>query len=110
LERDRKNLYERIDKRVDIMFREGLLPEAKVIYDKYADKLEKIQAIGYKELFAFFKGEISLEEATELIKRESRRYAKRQFTWFRRDKKINWFNLDKIDEESVKKKILEMLR
>lgn len=110
LERDRKKLYERIDKRVDIMFKDGLLEEAKKIYEKYNDSLEKIQAIGYKELFQYFRGEITLEEALELIKRESRRYAKRQFTWFRRDKKINWLNLDEIDEKSAKEKILGMLR
>lgn len=110
LERDRKNLYERIDKRVDIMIKEGLLEEASGIHNRHISELDKIQAIGYKELFQYLKNEITLEEAVELIKRESRRYAKRQFTWFRRDKKITWFNLDEIDEESVKKKILYMLK
>ncbi len=110
LERDRDNLYERINKRVDIMFDEGLLEEAKWVYENYRDGIEKIKAIGYKELFLYFEGTISFEEAKSLIKRESRRYAKRQFTWFKRDKTIEWFNLDHIEENQIKEKILHLLK
>lgn len=108
LERDRDNLYERINKRVDIMFDEGLLNEAEWIYNNYKEGLEEIKAIGYKELFLYFEGEISLEEAKKLIKRESRRYAKRQFTWFKRNKEIKWFNLDHNEENQVKDEILNL--
>ncbi len=110
LERDRDNLYERINKRVDIMFDEGLLEEAKWVYENYREGIEKIKAIGYKELFLYFEGTISFEEAKSLIKRESRRYAKRQFTWFKRDKTIEWFNLDHIEENQIKEKILHLLK
>ncbi len=105
VERDRNNLYERINNRVDEMFRRGLIEEARGIFEKYAYSLEKIQAIGYKELFSYFKREITLEEAKEIIKRDSRRYAKRQFTWFKNDDTYKWFNLDKITEEEILEKI-----
>lgn len=81
LTRDRENLYDRINKRVDEMLKEGLIEEAKTIYEKYKDN--NIKAIGYKELNEYFKKNISLDEAISLIKRNSRRYAKRQFTWFK---------------------------
>ena len=109
LERDRGHLYDRINKRVDIMFEQGLLQEAENIYKKYKNDLDKISAIGYKELFLYFEGRILLEEAKDLIKKESRRYAKRQFTWFKRNKDIVWFNLDHIDEKQAKKQILYLL-
>ncbi|VWL85142.1 tRNA delta(2)-isopentenylpyrophosphate transferase [Oceanivirga miroungae] len=80
LVRDRENLYDRINKRVDIMIETGLIEEAKNIYAEFG---ENIKAIGYKELNEYFKNNLSLDEAIELIKRNSRRYAKRQFTWFK---------------------------
>lgn len=86
--RDRQKLYDRIDLRVDKMLAAGLLDEAKAFYKickVLATPPTAAQAIGYKELFPYFEGEISLDEATENIKRESRRYAKRQLTWFRRE-------------------------
>ena len=86
LTRNREELYERINKRVDIMIQKGLVEEAKKVYNNYEDSLYKISAIGYKELFNYFDGKVSLEEAIEDIKRESRRYAKRQMTWFRKEK------------------------
>lgn len=110
LERDREHLYERINKRVDIMFDEGLLEEAKWVYENYREGIEKIKAIGYKELFLYFDGTISLEEAKSLIKRESRRYAKRQFTWFKKHEEIKWFNLDHIEENQVKEEILHLFK
>lgn len=86
---NRETLYERINKRVDIMLNNGLLEEAECAFNKNSGKAA-FQAIGHKELFGYFKKEISLEEAVELLKQQTRRYAKRQLTWFRREKSINW--------------------
>lgn len=91
--RDRETLYSRINKRVDIMLQNGLLDEAKE-YLELSNDTTASQAIGYKELSPYFKGEKSLEECTESLKRETRRYAKRQLTWFRRNKSINWIYPD----------------
>jgi len=91
--RDRELLYERIGQRVDAMLGAGLLDEAKTLYDSGFSGTAA-QAIGYKELFGYFRGEVSLEEAAERLKQETRRYAKRQLTWFRRDGRINWLYLD----------------
>lgn len=87
--RDRETLYSRINKRVDIMLQNGLLDEAKE-YLELSNDTTASQAIGYKELSPYFKGEKSLEECIESLKRETRRYAKRQLTWFRRNENINW--------------------
>lgn len=92
--KDREKLYERINKRVDIMLENGLLEEAKGFADK---GITAAQAIGHKEFFPYFRGEISLNEAVETLKRETRRYAKRQLTWFRRDERINWIYADEDD-------------
>ena len=104
LTRNREELYERINKRVDIMIQKGLVEEAKKVYNNYEDSLYKISAIGYKELFNYFDGKVSLEEAIEDIKRESRRYAKRQMTWFRKDYLI--YNLSEISEKEIIEDIL----
>jgi len=84
----REELYDRINKRVDLMFDQGLLEEARGLHSKEA--LNALQTVGYQELFSFFNKEIDLEEAKRLIKRNSRRYAKRQLTWFRRNKDVIW--------------------
>ena len=89
---DRENLYDRINKRVDIMVKDGLLLEAKKIYDTNIRTKAVLTPIGYKELFPYFEKESSLEECLELIKQRSRRYAKKQYTWFNNQMKINWFN------------------
>lgn len=93
--RDREKLYERINLRVDIMLKRGLLEEARtaLLNDGGA-----VQAIGHKELAGFLKGECSLEEAAENLKMQTRRYAKRQLTWFNRDKRINWIYADETDD------------
>ena len=91
---DRSILYDRINKRVDEMFEEGLLEEVKSFYDKNIHSKAINTAIGYKELYKYFDGEISLEEASELIKKNSRHYAKRQYTWFNNQMNITWFNAD----------------
>ena len=89
---DRDTLYERINKRVDVMLENGLLEEAKKIYDLNILSKAVLTPIGYKELFSYFKGEISKEEAIDLIKKRSRNYAKRQYTWFNNQMNIKWFN------------------
>ena len=85
----REELYERINRRVDIMMAEGLEAEARAMLPHR--HLNALQTVGFSELFDYFEGTISKDEAVELIKRNSRRYAKRQMTWFRRDKDIRWF-------------------
>ncbi|WP_456082867.1 tRNA (adenosine(37)-N6)-dimethylallyltransferase MiaA [Leptotrichia sp.] len=101
LTRNREELYERINKRVDVMIQKGLVEEAKKVYNTYEDSLYKISAIGYKELFNYFDGKVSLEEAVEEIKKESRRYAKRQMTWFRKESNYLIYNLSEISEEEI---------
>ena len=105
--RDRQELYDRIDRRVDLMMQEGLLEEAEEIYDKYSSSLHKVSAIGYKELFSYFDGELSLDEAVDKIKMESRRYAKRQMTWFRKEKDYCIYNLSVQSETEIFEDILE---
>lgn len=91
--RDREKLYRAINLRVDKMMQAGLLQEAEKVY-QLPFPSTAAQAIGYKEFFPYFRGECSLEDSVESVKRESRRYAKRQLTWFRRDEKINWLFVD----------------
>ncbi len=87
--RDREKLYRRIDDRVDAMLQNGLLAEVEALMNRGLSKTA-FQAIGYKELYGYFKGELPLTEAVENLKRQTRRYAKRQLTWFRRDERIRW--------------------
>lgn len=91
--RDRQFLYDRINKRVDIMLECGLLEEAKLFYDSPLGRTAK-QAIGYKELTPYFDGTKSLDECIENLKMQTRRYAKRQLTWFRRDERIKFLYID----------------
>lgn len=97
VELPREVLYERIDRRVDRMLDEGLVDEARRLYPHRA--LNALQTVGYRELFDWFEGRTTYEEAVELIKRNTRRYAKRQMTWFRRDAEIHWFAPD--DDEAI---------
>ncbi|HBN06640.1 MAG TPA: tRNA (adenosine(37)-N6)-dimethylallyltransferase MiaA [Bacteroidales bacterium] len=90
LQRERSELIERINKRVDLMMEDGLLEEAKTVYPY--KHLSALNTVGYKELFKYFDGEISLENAIEDIKTNTRRYAKRQMTWFRKDKEYIWLD------------------
>ncbi|MBQ9603444.1 MAG: tRNA (adenosine(37)-N6)-dimethylallyltransferase MiaA [Paludibacteraceae bacterium] len=90
LDRPRAELYARVDDRVKQMMEAGLLEEAKAVYPKRA--LNSLQTVGYKELFAYLDGEYDLDRAIELIQQNSRHYAKRQLTWFRRDNEIHWLN------------------
>jgi len=93
----REVLYDRINRRVDLMFEQGLLAEAQSLY---AHKhLQSLNTVGYTELFNYFDGKTDLAEATELIKRNTRRYAKRQLTWFRRDEKAIWMQENELDQQ-----------
>lgn len=85
-------LYDRINRRVDIMIKDGLIEEVKTLINKYSSMPTAMQGLGYKEIVQFLNGEYSKEEAIEKIKMESRRYAKRQLTWFRRNKEIIWLD------------------
>jgi tRNA dimethylallyltransferase len=96
LERTREDLYRRIDLRVDEMVEMGLEEEARQLFE--FRNLNALNSVGYKEFFDFFDGKISKEKAIELIKRNSRRYAKRQLTWWGKDKDIKWFHPDGVKE------------
>lgn len=91
---ERSLLYDRINKRVDEMIEEGLIDEVKGLYDKNINTIPINTAIGYKELYKYFDGSISLDESIDLIKRNSRRYAKRQYTWINNKMNVKWFNVD----------------
>lgn len=105
---DRDFLYDRINKRVDIMVNDGLIDEAKEFFT-HEYKGTSSMAIGYKELKPYFDNELTLDECLENLKRQTRRYAKRQLTWFNRDKSINWFNIDELDYESIKKTSINLI-
>ena len=92
----REELYDRINRRVDMMVADGLVGEARAMYPKR--HLNALQTVGYREIFDHFDGKCSLEESIELIKRNSRRYAKRQMTWFRRDERVGWFSPKDVDK------------
>lgn len=90
---DRKRLYQRIDQRVDAMIREGLEEEVRsLVAQGYTKNMVSMQGLGYKEFFDYFDNKISLEEVIALIKRDTRHFAKRQLTWFRREKNVVWFD------------------
>ena len=89
---EREILYERINKRVDIMLEQGLIEEVKNLLKKYSNFSTAMQAIGYKEIVEYLDGKITKEEATEKVKQETRRYAKRQITWFKRIANIKWLD------------------
>lgn len=95
----REVLYKKIDKRVDEMIEEGLIGEVqKILSMGYDKKLNALNTVGYKEIILYIEGEITLERAVELIKRNTRRYAKRQMTWFNADKRIKWINISSIKD------------
>lgn len=105
---DREKLYDRINKRVDLMLEQGLLHEVATLAEKgYSFDLKPMQSIGYKHMAMFIKNEVDWAEAVRLLKRDTRRYAKRQFTWFRQDKDIHWLEPSQVD--SAEKLIKEFL-
>ena len=102
LTRSREVLYERINQRVDLMFERGLVDEVRGLMDQgLGDALTSMQAIGYKEIIDALRGAITIDEARELIKMRSRRYAKRQLSWFKRDHRIVWFDMDEFTIDEV---------
>lgn len=106
---DRKKLYERIDKRVDLMFDMGLVDEVKALMAKGYDKsLVSMQGIGYKKVIDYLNGKTSLEECIDIIKRDTRHFAKRQLTWFKREKVVTYIDKDEFVSED--KCLKEMLR
>ncbi|TDS66137.1 tRNA (adenosine(37)-N6)-dimethylallyltransferase MiaA [Myroides indicus] len=92
LETDREKMYDRINKRVDLMLQNGLLEEAKSLYPY--KEINALQTVGYRELFSYFDGEYTLDFAIEEIKKNTRRFAKRQITWFKRTENIQWFSVE----------------
>ncbi len=99
---DREILYERINKRVDIMMEDGLLSEVKgLIKQGYTKNLVSMQGLGYKEFFDYFDGTISLEDTVDKIKKDTRHFAKRQLTWFRREKEVIWINKKEYEQEEA---------
>ncbi|MFJ7826171.1 tRNA (adenosine(37)-N6)-dimethylallyltransferase MiaA [Psychrobacillus sp. NPDC096623] len=106
---DREQLYGRINHRVDIMLEKGLLEEVKTLYSKGIRDVQSIQAIGYKELYAYLDGNVSFEDAIDQLKQNSRRYAKRQLTYFRNKMDIHWYN-PFTDAERIIKEINEFMQ
>lgn len=105
---DRQFLYDRINTRVDLMIDMRLLDEAKKFLSKNLSSTAS-KAIGYKEFIPYFNGEASLEECKNLLKMETRRYAKRQITWFKRDKEIHWFSIDLMNKDELINKVFEVI-
>lgn len=111
---EREHLYERINKRVDMMVENGLLEEVQKLYNAGIKDCQSIQAIGYKEIYDYFSGKTTKEESIELLKRNSRRYAKRQLTWFRNKMDVAWFDMSEAVGsaqmfEQKKKEILDLV-
>ncbi|MDO9276563.1 MAG: tRNA dimethylallyltransferase, partial [Lutibacter sp.] len=98
---EREIMYERINKRVNLMLKQGLLEEAKTLYPH--KELNALQTVGYRELFDYFDGKCSLEFAVEEIKKNTRRFAKRQVTWNKKDETIHWFDYETAPSEIIKK-------
>lgn len=109
LSKERTILYDKINKRVDQMVKEGLLKEAKDIYDSDVRTKAVMTPIGYKELFPYFEGIKSLNESLNLIKQNSRRYAKRQYTWFKNQMNLKWFDVDYNNFNNTEKEVLEYI-
>jgi len=109
---DRKLLYARINERVDSMLKAGLIEEVKKLKKMgYTERLNSLQTVGYQEAFRYLSGEIDYDTMVELIKRNSRRFAKRQLTWFRRDKRIHWIPMrDESDFPTIAQEIVKLYR
>ena len=112
LNHDRQVLYDRINKRVDIMLSNGLLSEVETLYKEgYDNSFVSMQGLGYKEILSYLKGECSLEDAIYILKRDTRHFAKRQITWFKREKDITWVNKNEFSsEEEILPFMIEKLK
>ncbi len=106
---DRRILYDKINNRVDIMIKEGLLNEVKVFYDKNIRTKPLLNAIGYREIYSYFDGNISLEEAIDKIKQNSRHYAKRQYTFFNHQLPVVWFETDYSNFNNTIEKVINYI-
>ncbi len=109
---ERERLYNRIEQRIDIMLEEGLVDEVKGLLDRgYARNLVSMQGLGYKEIAAYLEGEITLEEAVYILKRDTRHFAKRQLTWFRREKEVTFIDKAKAnyDDKVILEEMLQVL-
>lgn len=110
---DRKLLYERIEKRIDIMLEKGLIDEVKALQAEGLNRnFISMQGLGYKEILAYLEGEISLEEAVYILKRDTRHFAKRQITWFKREKDVKWLDKSEFghNDDAVFEEMMEYLR
>ena len=107
---DREELYERINRRVDIMVKDGLIDEVKSLYDRgfTPEKHQSMKGIGYKEILDYLLNNCSLEESLEKLKQHTRNYAKRQITWFKRNKEIHWFN--PLEDKDIVNKIINLFK
>ncbi len=108
---ERKVLYTNIENRVDRMIESGLVDEVKSLLEMgYTGELNSLNTVGYKEILSYFSGEYTLDRAIELIKRNTRRYAKRQMTWFRKDKRIVWIDINDLqDLENISERIISLI-
>jgi tRNA dimethylallyltransferase len=96
---ERKVLYERINQRVDEMLSQGLVEEVRSLLEKgYGKDLVSMRGIGYKEIIAYLEGSMDYDQAVSLLKQNTRRFAKRQYTWFLKDENVKWFRMDKAEE------------
>ena len=107
LEMDREALYEQINQRVDAMIQHGLVEEVKHLYEQGYENTQAMKAIGYKELIPYIKGETDLDSAVQLLKRNSRRYAKRQYTWFKNQMNINWYDITRTKYDKIVDNIIK---
>lgn len=107
IDMQREKLYERINKRVDIMIEQGLVDEVKNLREKYSKFPTAMQGLGYKEVVEYLENKISCDEMIEKIKQESRHYAKRQLTWFRKNKNIIWLNAEDGMEKNINNILME---
>lgn len=111
LTREREDLYARIDARVEDQLRRGLVEEVRGLLARgYDPALPALQALGYKEVVAYLRGDIPYDEMVRVLKRNTRRYAKRQWTWFRREEGVRWFNLTHEDEAAVEEDVVRLVR
>ena len=105
--KDRDLLYDRINKRVDLMMQAGLLEEAKKLFEQYGENNILMNTIGYQELYPYLYEQDDLDIALEQLKQNTRRYSKRQISWFNANKDIHWYNVDEMDFETIKSSIIE---
>lgn len=113
LQDDRKNLYDRIEKRIDIMLEDGLLDEVESLRKEgYTKDMVSMQGLGYKEILDYLNGDSTLEEAVYILKRDTRHFAKRQITWFKRERDVIWIHKNEFhyDEEKILEEMLKILK